>query len=118
MLLDNSAFNNCLAENTTEGHIYQEELRDIIAQSIDQLNENERAVISLYYFEELKLKDIARILGYPVEGIPNPRKSTYENEIKTEKNISRTRGDTMYTGFLFCGGGAYCQQQGCGCCGE
>lgn len=62
-LLDNSASNNCLAGNTTEGHIYQEELRDIIAQSIDQLNENERAVISLYYFEELKLKDIARILG-------------------------------------------------------
>ncbi|HHV50837.1 MAG TPA: FliA/WhiG family RNA polymerase sigma factor [Clostridiales bacterium] len=63
MLLDNSAFNNFLVEDSTEWQIHEEELKSVIAQSIDELNENERAVISLYYYEELKLKDIARVLG-------------------------------------------------------
>ena len=35
----------------------------MIALSIDQLNESERTVISLYYYEELKLKEIAEILN-------------------------------------------------------
>lgn len=63
MLLDNSSFNNFLVEDSTEWQIHEEELKSVIAQSIDELNENERAVISLYYYEELKLKDIARVLG-------------------------------------------------------
>ena len=104
LLLDNSAFNNCLAENTTEGHIYQEELRDIIAQSIDQLNENESGDIPVL-FRGIKAEGYrADFGGYPVEGIPNPRKSTYENEIKTEK-IYRGRGVIPCIQVLFCGGG-------------
>lgn len=63
LLLDNSAFNNCLSDDSTEWQIHEEELKNVIAQSIDQLNDSERAVISLYYYEELKLKDIARVLG-------------------------------------------------------
>lgn len=40
----------------------QSELRDALATQIDKLPPNERRVIELYYFEELMLKDIARIL--------------------------------------------------------
>ena len=43
---------------------YQEqELKNIIAMSIDKLNDKERLIISLYYYEELKLKEIAAVLG-------------------------------------------------------
>ena len=46
-----------------EQRLQDQELRKIIAKSIDSLNEKERTVISLYYFEELKLKEIAFVLG-------------------------------------------------------
>ena len=46
-----------------EQKIQEDELVDMIATSIDELNEKERLIISLYYYEELKLKEIAVILG-------------------------------------------------------
>lgn len=36
----------------------------IIAQSIDRLPKNERTVVSLYYYEELTMKEIGEIMGY------------------------------------------------------
>ncbi len=41
----------------------QGEMKAIIAQSVDKLSEKERLIISLYYFDELKLKEIAVLLG-------------------------------------------------------
>ena len=38
------------------------ELRDTLARAIDQLPEKERTVVSLYYYEELTLKEISLIL--------------------------------------------------------
>ena len=46
-----------------EQKIQEEEIKNIIALSIDKLNDKERLIISLYYYEELKLKEIAVILG-------------------------------------------------------
>ena len=42
--------------------IERQELKRILAEAIDSLNENERKVIMLYYFEELTLKEISKIL--------------------------------------------------------
>lgn len=42
--------------------IENEELKKVISQSLDMLTEKERMVITLYYYEELKKKDIAYIL--------------------------------------------------------
>ena len=39
------------------------ELRDVLAAEIGRLDEKERTVISLYYKEQLKIKDISGILG-------------------------------------------------------
>ncbi len=39
------------------------EIRNIIAQSIDMLQEKERLVVSLYYYEELTMKEIGEVLG-------------------------------------------------------
>jgi RNA polymerase sigma factor for flagellar operon FliA len=40
-----------------------DEIKGIIAQAIDMLPEKERLVISLYYYEELTMKEIGEVLG-------------------------------------------------------
>lgn len=46
-----------------ESELLYNELKDKLIEAIDQLNEKERVVVSLYYYENLKLKEIAQILG-------------------------------------------------------
>ncbi|MDD4565408.1 MAG: FliA/WhiG family RNA polymerase sigma factor [Eubacteriales bacterium] len=45
-----------------EGEILYEELKEKLIEVIGQLKEKERLVVSLYYYENLKLKEIAEIL--------------------------------------------------------
>ncbi len=40
-----------------------EEIRSIFAKAIDMLPEKERLVVSLYYYEELTMKEIGEVLG-------------------------------------------------------
>lgn len=42
---------------------YREELKRIIAKAIEELPEEERLVVSLYYFEELTFKEVAMVLA-------------------------------------------------------
>lgn len=37
--------------------------RDLLAHAIDELPENERRVLALYYFEELTMKEVGTVLG-------------------------------------------------------
>ena len=48
---------------TPEQEYQKTELKEQLAKSIDLLDEKERMVISLYYFENLKLKEIALLMG-------------------------------------------------------
>jgi RNA polymerase sigma factor for flagellar operon FliA len=41
-----------------------EELKTILARAIDELSPKERTVISLYYYEEMTLKEIGAVLGF------------------------------------------------------
>jgi RNA polymerase sigma factor for flagellar operon FliA len=41
-----------------------EELKKVLAQAIDELTPKEKTVISLYYYEELTLKEIGEVLGF------------------------------------------------------
>ncbi len=41
----------------------RQELNDTIARFIDELNEKERLVITMYYFEEMTLREIGMVLG-------------------------------------------------------
>ena len=41
----------------------EKELKSVLAENIDRLDEKEKIVISLYYKEELKIKEISAILG-------------------------------------------------------
>ncbi|MDF2676546.1 MAG: FliA/WhiG family polymerase sigma factor [Bacillota bacterium] len=62
----------------------QKEIKQVLKDSINELKEKEKLIISLYYNEELKLKDIANILE-----ISNSRASQIHSEAlgKLEKSI-------------------------------
>ncbi len=51
------------ADDSPESTILFEELKIKLGEAIDQLKEKERLVVSLYYYENLKLKEIAEVLG-------------------------------------------------------
>lgn len=40
----------------------KQELKEVLAKTIESLTDNERKVITLYYFEELTLKEISKVL--------------------------------------------------------
>lgn len=48
---------------TPEQELMRQELKSVLAGAIDKLSEKERLIVSLYYYDELKLKEIAVILG-------------------------------------------------------
>lgn len=50
-------------QETPEGHYDKQEVKKMLAEAIDKLSEKEKKVISLYYFEELTLKEISSIMG-------------------------------------------------------
>lgn len=53
---------NSSASDKPEAYIEFAEIKEILADSIDKLPEKEKFVISLYYFEELTLKEISAIM--------------------------------------------------------
>ena len=50
------------AEGEPGSEIEAEEVKQTLAAAIDRLPEKERIVVSLYYYDELTLKEISRIL--------------------------------------------------------
>jgi RNA polymerase sigma factor for flagellar operon FliA len=57
---------DCLAGKNDvdpQTHIRLVELKEIISKAIDTLPEKERLMISLYYYEELTMKEIGEVLG-------------------------------------------------------
>ena len=49
--------------DTPEAHMDKQELHQILTQTIEKLSEKEKKVVTLYYFEELTLKEISVIMG-------------------------------------------------------
>ncbi|MDX2066402.1 MAG: FliA/WhiG family RNA polymerase sigma factor [Fimbriimonadaceae bacterium] len=47
----------------TRGFIEGRELRDVLAQCIDLLNERERKVVELHYYDAMTFSEIAKVLG-------------------------------------------------------
>jgi RNA polymerase sigma factor for flagellar operon FliA len=50
-------------DDTPDKYVEEEELKKIISDIISKLKERERLVITLYYYEELSMKEIGEILG-------------------------------------------------------
>lgn len=49
-------------KESPEGHYEIKEVKELLADAIDKLSEKEQKVISLYYFEDLTLKEISKIM--------------------------------------------------------
>ena len=65
-LLDITKHSN---EQTPGYKLMENDFKKQLAMYIDELDDKERTVISLYYFEELKLKEIAFVLGLTVSRV-------------------------------------------------
>jgi len=64
--LQESSLGSLLADNKSispEEFACQNELKNELAKVINSLAENEKVVVSLYYFEEMNLKEIGAVLG-------------------------------------------------------
>ena len=48
--------------DTPEGVIEKNELKEVLQEALELLTEKEKKVILLYYYEELTLKEISRVL--------------------------------------------------------
>jgi RNA polymerase sigma factor FliA len=68
--------------DTVSAHYEKQELKEIIAKLIEELPENERLVITLYYYEEMTMKEIAMTLG-----VTEPRISQIHSKV-----LSKLRG--------------------------
>lgn len=50
-------------DETPLAQFLRSEMRDLLARAIEELPEKERQVLSLYYFEELTMKEVGIVLG-------------------------------------------------------
>lgn len=55
--------NNVLKDGIPESYIEINELKETLADAINKLPEKEKTVVSLYYYEELTLKEISAVMG-------------------------------------------------------
>ena len=65
MLGNNSVKINVVEDKkviSPQTNLEREELRKALIERLDELNENERLVITLYYYEKLTLKEIGKVL--------------------------------------------------------
>jgi RNA polymerase sigma factor for flagellar operon FliA len=51
------------ADQIPENQVVEADMRRVLAQMITELPEKERRVVTLYYYEDLMLKEIAQVLG-------------------------------------------------------
>jgi len=63
MMIASPLIVNESAKDLPETGLLYNELKSKLMEAIDQLNEKERLVVSLYYYENLKLKEIAEVLS-------------------------------------------------------
>lgn len=51
------------APSQPEDAVLRREAKDVLAAAIEKLSEKERLVVTLYYYEELTLKEISKVMG-------------------------------------------------------
>lgn len=58
-----ASLKNKSIEDHPEDSLFSKELRQTITETIENLPEKERLVVAMYYYENLKLKEIAEVIG-------------------------------------------------------
>lgn len=61
--IENSVADFIDSQESADSDLYAQELKDVIKESISSLTQREQQVISLYYYDELKQAEIARVLS-------------------------------------------------------
>lgn len=61
--LHNVLWTSMHTEDDPEGRMDEEELHSQLMEAIDELSDQERLVLSLYYYENLTMKEIGSVLG-------------------------------------------------------
>ena len=74
-----------LDDITPEKKVIKNELRQILTEAINELSERERLVISLYYYENLNLADIAKVLDISIQRVSQIN-SKAVSKLKTKMN--------------------------------
>ncbi len=72
---------------TPEEEVLQKNLTEVMAEEIDRLPEKERLVISLYYYEELTMKEIASVLDLTESRVSQIHSSAMKKMKKRLKDI-------------------------------
>jgi RNA polymerase sigma factor for flagellar operon FliA len=65
MLMDRVAGDSLAAptDESPERRLEEKELREVLAITIETLSDKEKQVVSMYYYDELTLKEIGMVLG-------------------------------------------------------
>lgn len=71
-----------------------EELRDLLARAIDSLSDQEKTVITLYYYEELTLKEIGQVLSISESRVCqiHARAILHLRSVLLQKGVRTSRG--------------------------
>lgn len=77
------------AESNIEDEINREQEREILKEALRRLKEQERIVLTLYYFEELKLHEIAEVLDLTESRVSQIRAKAL-GKLRTELSHFRT----------------------------
>jgi RNA polymerase sigma factor for flagellar operon FliA len=94
---------NCLQDTPESGPEVQtgfEEVKERLINSIDILPQNEKTALSLYYYDELTLKEIGRVLGLTESRICQLHAQairSLKEQLKTEQNNNSIMWDETYT---------------------
>ncbi len=73
--------------------VEQEELVDVMGRAIDMLNEKDKIVLSLYYYEQLTLKQIGEVLGISESRVSQLNSRAIVKLREAMKKIKYIKGD-------------------------
>lgn len=73
---------------TPEGHLQENELLDMLTKALDELPERDRLIMTLYYYEELTLREISEIIGVSESRISQIHSRAIEKMKKSLKNYT------------------------------
>lgn len=62
-IMDIANFDGSDNTQIPENHYIQNEVKETLLKTIDKLTDNEKMVVSLYYFNELNQKEIGKVMG-------------------------------------------------------
>jgi RNA polymerase sigma factor for flagellar operon FliA len=62
-----------------EKNFLKQELRTLLAEALDSLSERDRLVVTLYYYENLTLAEIAEVLDIAIQRVSQICKSSFKN---------------------------------------